>query len=81
VSPDFTQTLQVSDGSHTVVGVAHFANHGAWVGHNNERGRCIWNLTVQVPDAPIYIIKSGLGTKTLSNEELAAQGWKRVLNG
>ena len=74
-SSDFPKALQISDGSHEVVAVGTFPSAGVWTGPNEGNGACTWSVTMQIPDVPIYIVKSGLGTKTYSNEQLSAKGW------
>lgn len=79
-SADFTKALQVSDGSHEILAVGSFPAAGVWTGPDEGNGACTWSTTVQIPDVPIYIVKSGLGTKTYSNEQLSTEGWKLTVN-
>jgi hypothetical protein len=76
--------VQVSDGSHNVVGVDTFPTKGLWTKDNPEQtgpnykwdGTCTWTTAMNVPDAPIYIVEvTGFEPKTVSNEELASKDW------
>ncbi len=86
--------VQVSDSSHTVLGVATFPHEGTWTkdelptGPNvlPERyysgdGTCSWTAMVQVSNAPVYIVElDGFEPKTVSSTEMAAEDWTLPLS-
>lgn len=44
-------------------------------------GTCMWTTSLDIPDAPICVIKlMGIGSKTVSNAELASKDWTLALN-